>query len=326
MTLRTVYHQLLQKSAFRKRGPETAPVKLDTRRVFILPTRQGLLFSIVLLLILTGSVNYDLNMGYALTFLLAGLGLASILQTHRNLANLSINWGRAQAVFSGQHIEFTIIFENLARYTRYSIGVQVKGDETLFHDVATKSSTTAIVSTIAKQRGLMTCPRLHIFTRFPLGLFRAWAIIEPDLTCLIYPLPETKLTPYHSTPGGISGTINQGEGNDDFSTLRNYRYGDPATHVAWKALAREQGLLTKQFTGQESAELWFDWDSMTGMETEARLSRLCRWVVNADQTGATYGLKLPGWSIPPSNGINHRAICLKSLALFGTKSAIKAAP
>ncbi|TCV90670.1 DUF58 domain-containing protein [Sulfurirhabdus autotrophica] len=326
MTLRTAYHQLLQKSAFRKRGPETAPVNLNSHRVFILPTRQGLLFSVVLLLILTGSVNYDLNMGYALTFLLAGLGLISILQTHRNLANLCISWGKTQPVFSGQHAEFPIILENLGRYARYSIGVQIIGGEAVFHDVATKTSTTAIVSSIAQQRGLLTCPRLHIFTRFPLGLFRAWSTIEPDFKCLIYPLPETKLTPYHSISGGMNGSSNQGEGNDDFSTLRNYRYGDPATHVAWKALAREQGLLTKQFTGQESAELWFDWDSIPGMETEARLSRLCRWVINADQTGATYGLKLPGWSIPPSNGINHRAICLKSLALFGIRPTIKTAP
>lgn len=326
MTLRSAYHQLLQKSAFRKRGPETAPVKLDRHRVFILPTRQGLLFAAVVLLILIGSVNYDLNMGYALTFLLAGLGLVSILHTHRNLANLVISWGKTHPVFSGQQAEFPIILENHGRYVRFSIGVQVKQDAAVFHDVATAGSVTATVSIVTQKRGLLPCPRLQIFTRFPLGLFHAWSTIEPHFHCLVYPCPETKLTPYHSISGGINGTSNQGEGNDDFSTLRNYRFGDPATHVAWKALAREQGLLTKQFSGQESVELWFDWNSMPGMETEARLSRLCRWVINADQTGAAYGLRFPGRTISPSKGNNHRAICLKALALFGINASSDSAP
>jgi len=76
-------------------------------------------------------------------------------------------------------------------------------------------------------------------------------------------------------------------------------------------------LLTKLFAGRAASELWFDWEQLpTGMHTEARLSRLARWVMLAEERGLRYGLKLPDGGVPLGEGFAHRERCLKELALY----------
>ena len=52
------------------------------------------------------------------------------------------------------------------------------------------------------------------------------------------------------------------QGQDDFAGLRKYQPGDSLRHVAWKAVARGQAVMTKQFSGLAAGELWLDWDSL----------------------------------------------------------------
>ena len=56
---------------------------------------------------------------------------------------------------------------------------------------------------------------------------------------------------------------------------------------------------------------------MPGLPPEERLARLCRWVLEADEAGLAYGLRLPELIIPPGSGPTQRSQCLKALALFG---------
>jgi uncharacterized protein (DUF58 family) len=105
-------------------------------------------------------------------------------------------------------------------------------------------------------------------------------------------------------------------GDEEFNMLRAYRAGDPPRQIAWKALAREQGLLTKEFSAMASSELWLDWDDAHAADTEARLSILAHWVLQAEDYGQSFGLRLPGTSIPPNRGESHRTRCLEALALF----------
>jgi uncharacterized protein (DUF58 family) len=154
-------------------------------------------------------------------------------------------------------------------------------------------------------------------TRFPLGLFRAWSYIEPEAKCLVYPRPErTQLPPISSdaTAGAVRALA---QGNDDFSGLRAYQLSDSPRHVAWKAVARSDDMLTKQFTGNAAAELWLEWALLpAGLDTEQRLSRLSGWVLAAEQAGARYGLRLPGIELALERGDAHCAACLTALALF----------
>ena len=97
---------------FQPRGTESGAIVLVQRRVFILPTRPGLGYGVTLVLMLIGSINYSLSLGYVLTFLLVGLGINAMLHTFRNLAHLRVSPGRVPPVFAGEQARFTLRLEN----------------------------------------------------------------------------------------------------------------------------------------------------------------------------------------------------------------------
>lgn len=304
---------------FQWRGPERGTILLVQRRVFILPTRQGLLFAGVILLMLTGSVNYDLSLGFVLAFLLGAAGIQTMLHTFRNLAHLRITAGRVQPVFAGETAIFRLNIQNTTRADRYSIGVTANGISADYIDVPADSMVVAQVPVQASQRGWLRPGRMTLFTRFPVGLFRAWSYAEPDVSCLVYPVPAKPGLPLPAPVAGEGEGGLAGQGQDEFTGLRSYRPGDSPRHIAWKAVARDDTLLTKQFAGRANAELWLSWDALPPpMTVEQRLSHLTRWVLDADACGMSYGLRLPGTTLPLAGGPAHLAECLRTLALHGT--------
>lgn len=298
-------------------GTEAGPVTLDRRRVYILPTRQGLLFGAVLLAILLGAINYDNALAFALVFLLAGLGLVSILHTWRNLQGLRLEPGRCKPVFAGETARFPLGLCNDDAQPRPAIALALADGGESVTDVAPGRQWLELART-APRRGRLALGRLTVATRFPLGLFRAWSPLELALDCLVYPAPA----PQHGLPPGLPGAAGGGErglGQDDFAALRPYHPGDSLRHVHWKALAREQGMHTKQFAGEAAQELWLAWELLPGLTVEERLSRLCRWVLEADAAGLAYGLRLPDRAIAPDLGPAQRRRCLEALALYGER-------
>lgn len=303
--------------AFRRRGREAGPVLLSHRRVFILPTRQGLLFGVFLLLMLLGSMNYNLSLGYVLVFLLATMAMVSILHTFRNLAHLRVSCDRTAPVFAGDSVTFPIRFEPPDAGPRWSIGVARRDQAPVFGDVGAGGQGVVPLRAAAAGRGWLRPGPLRIFTRFPLGLFHAWSNVELDAKALVYPRPDGSRLPLPGLEPKHGTGVEAGIGEEDFLGLRPYRPGDSPRQIAWKAVARERGVPVKVFSGLAEAEMWLDWDLMPGMETEARLSRLARWVLEAEAAGLSYGLRLPGLTLAPARGAAQREACLRSLALHG---------
>jgi uncharacterized protein (DUF58 family) len=309
----------------RHKGPEIGPITLTQRRVFILPTRYGVVFCFLLLLILIGSINYNLSLGYVLTFFLGTMGIISIFHTFRNIAGLSVHLGKSEPVFSGQNAIFTICIENFSKISRHSISIQKKNNLTPlpdYIDAPTGGITCTKIILPTTRRGIFTPGKLIIFTTFPLGIFRAWSYIEPKVQCIVYPKPSPtdSLPPptplLQNTDTGIEYSL----GNEDFTGFRSYRAGDSPRDIVWKILAREQGLQVKQLSGHVYSELWLDWEdpliTKHKMETELMLSQLTRWILDAEARGLNYGLRLPDKAIIPSCGNLHQQKCLEMLALF----------
>ena len=302
---------------FPPRGAERGPVMLTQRRIYIIPSRQGWLFAATLMLMLLGSINYNLGLGYVLTFLLAGLGVVGMLHTWRNLAHLQIQPGRVDPVFVGEFARFGVVLVNPAGFGRVSIGCDRAEAVVAFADVGPRDAATVAVEVPTVARGMLPFGRFRLFTGYPVGLFYAWSRLELDLTALVYPKPEAgePALPVTADRDGDAGL--RGRGTDDFAGLRDYHPGDPPRHIAWKSAARSDRLYTKLFEGSSGRELLLDWaDTPMANAPEARLSRLARWVLMADERGCDYGLQLPGRRIPPSNGNSHRHACLEALALF----------
>ena len=302
---------------FQLRGPEPGVIVLVQRRVFILPTRQGLLYAVVLLVLLTGSIDYTLGLGFVLTFLLVALGVNAMIHTFRNLANLRITAGRTQPVFAGDIAQFTVNLQNEADADRYAIGLTWNRKDAAFVDVPARATVPASIGIPAARRGVLRPGRLTLFTRFPLGLYYAWSYLELEMRCLVYPRPAQPGLPLPPAAVSAGAGAEHGRGQEDFSGLRQYHVGDSPRHIAWKAAARDQGLLTKQFSGHADTELWLDWAQMpVQLGVEERLSHLARWVLDAHVAGISYGLRIPGKTVELAAGEAQRDICLGALALF----------
>lgn len=311
----------------RRKQPETGTVFLSQRRVYILPSRQGVTFSLSLLVMLIGSINYNLSLGYVLTFLLAGVGIVSILHTFRNLAFLYVSPGRAEPVFAGGTAHFQLHIENRNNNQRFAIVLEREGVISRC-DIPARDTVSVMLEVPTTRRGLLALGRVTLDTRYPLGLLRAWSYVTPDLNCLVYPKPDSARLPPPQPQADSGDIIAPGSGTDDFSGLRPYQNSDSPRHIAWKTSMREGPLLTKQFSGRATAQMWFDWKDLPhslGPHIEARLSRLARWVVLANTHGIAFGLRLPGLEIPLGIGEAHCLACLKELALYDPHRSSSAA-
>ena len=298
-------------------GAQPGPVVLGHRRVYILPVSYGYVFAFVLMIMLAGSINYSLSLGFVLTFLLTGLGLNGMLYTFRNLANLRLIVGRPHSVFVGQSAEFPLRIDNPTAIARASIEVSHAGVAAQSFDVPAQAEITVCIPLPATRRGLLKLGRIMLLTRFPLGLFRAWSYAELEATCIVFPQPEPRGVPLPQPAGERGEGTTSALGNEDYGGLRPYHAGDSPRRIAWKADAREQGLLTKVFTGRAETHLWLEWSALPAqLDTEARVSRLTRWVLDADEIDCAYGLRIPEMTIEPATGSEHRTRCLEALALY----------
>lgn len=297
--------------------PEQGTIRLGHRRVYIVPSRLGWMFGGTLAILLLGSINYALALGFALTFLLAGLGLAGMVHTARNLALLAVRSTKVEPVFAGEAAQFRVLLENPSRFDRPSILARhLSSGAQVVVDVGGTSSVDAVLGVPAARRGRLALGRVMLETRFPLGLFRAWSYVEPDAHCLVYPSPLFTALPSGGTHSGGSKSRADAPGYDDFAGLRAYHASDSPRHIAWKTVARTEDLLTKQFSEDAAEELWLDWSRANpALDAEQRLSLLTGWVLAAEQGGARYGLRIPGAEIEPGRGDAHRAQCLEALAL-----------
>jgi uncharacterized protein (DUF58 family) len=305
--------------------PERGTVELVHRRVYIVPASLGLYFTGTLLVLLVGSINYALSLGFVLTFLLAGLGLAGMVHTARNLARTAVSAGRAEPVFAGEAAQFRLYLDGRAAFDRPAILARhVASGSQLVVDVPARGIAELVLAVPAPRRGWLPLGRILLETRFPLGLFRAWSYVEPDARCLVYPRPERSPLPPFSGQAAAGAQPMPTPGSDDFAGLRGYQRSDSPRHIAWKAVARSdtpstrsERMLTKQFAGEAAAELWLDARLLpSGLTVEQTLSRLAGWVLAAERAGAHYGLRLPGVEIAPGRGDAHRAVCLQTLALY----------
>ncbi|MCX7154970.1 MAG: DUF58 domain-containing protein [Rhodocyclales bacterium] len=318
-SLRRRLHEIFVRWALRVRPPEPAPIVLTQRRVYVLPTRAGLAYGAALGVMLLGAMNYNLSLGYALVFLLAGLGIVAILHTFRNLVLLSIRPGRCEPVFAGSVAQFGLLLESQRPDARTSLRLFFDEAVPIEVDIGPHACTATTLGVHAAKRGWLPMPRFTIETTWPLGLIRAWSYAVPELNCLVYPTPAAKAPPLPWSSDSARGSARDGRGADDFSGLRKHQVADAPRHVAWKAVARQQDgpLLTKLFSGAAAQQLWLDWAALPDtIDTEQRLSILARWILDADAAGLAWGLRLPAVRLAPDNGPAQRSAGLHALALY----------
>lgn len=298
----------------RRRGVSHLPLTLEYRHIYVMPTRFGFWFGVLLVLMVVGGLNFNNNMTLMLGFLLASIALLTTLLAYRNLVGLTLSMISAKPVFSGEKATFRVLVRNTDPRTRFAIQL-VSAEAVDCGDVPPDSSAKLQLSQLTAARGWMEMEPFRIENRFPLGLFRAWSVIIPPARCLVYPEPAPHPPPLPKTGRGEYGAAHRGDG-EDFHGLREYQPGDPIRQIAWRASARHEKLYSRvmESPAEEACEL--NWYLMGSGPTEEKLSILTAWVLRAERRQIPYSLEMPGAALPADLGEEHRDACLEILALF----------
>lgn len=304
-------------------GPEAQPIRLPQRRIYVLPTATGWSLFITLAVMLIASLNYNLSLGYMLTFLLGGVFVVHMVQSWRALLGLEIALRPQGEVFAGGTAAFLVELRDDSGRERIGITVgPLDEDHATGHhvsiDVAAHAMGSELLRLPAPRRGWHAVGRLRVECRAPLGWVRAWSYIEPDAQAIVYPQAIDSMAP-PPAPGPIADQgVSQRPGREEFAGLRSYQPSDSPRQIAWKQLARGGPMMSKQFVGGTGADLVFDWASLPAhMNPEMRLSQLTAWVVAARHRGLATTLRLPNRELGPGRTPRHHEACLQALALFG---------
>jgi uncharacterized protein (DUF58 family) len=314
--LRSALDARMQAWIRRRQGMDADPVRLDRRRIYILPTPLGIAYAAMLFAMVLGGMNYGNNLGLALAFLLVSLGLVVMHHCHGTLSGLVLRLAATESAFLGNDVTFRLSLENSALAPRPRIELGVGRVPACAVDVPPAGTAMAELRLPAVRRGRMPLERFIVATRHPLGLFRAWAVVHCAYGAIAWPAPADRGRVPPGVETDTGGAQEHAHGDHDFAGLRPFQPGDSLRRVAWKAYARGQGLHTKQYAGTDVVSHVFDWDSLPALGTEARLAQLCRWILDAHEHGEAFGLRLPGVTLEPNVGTAHRERCLNALALF----------
>lgn len=300
----------------RRQGMDRLPVTLQRRRLYILPTRTGLAYGVLLLLMLIAGLNYANSLALLVTFLLAGLVLVAMHACHRNLLGLGVKDLASQDSFAGEQAPLQLRLANSTAQPRVGIELDLPGLAPVTGTVPANGDTLVTLHVATPRRGAVPIGRVRIMTTWPFGLFRAWTWLHLAHEIIVYPRPAGQ-RPLPLTAGSRSGTAPRESGEaDEWATLRAFRDGDSPRQVAWKAYARGAPLLVKEYTASGSAERLFEFEALAGLDTEQRLAQLSGWIVKSAAAGERYGLSLPRQYIGLDQGQVHRQRCLRALAVF----------
>jgi len=301
-----------------RRSPNSKSIKLTQKRIYIIPSKMGLLFLVLVALMFVNGVNYQNNLIFSFSVLLLSIFITSIVVTYQNMAGLIISAGHGEPVFSGKTTSLHLTIEHASKKTKD--GLKLGFDRVNSMSIApVKSKRQIKLNFKTESRGLLSVPRITLYSIYPVGLFTCWTWVRLDFEGVVYPKPI--FLPYQyvgQTESGEESSVQSvSSGVDDFRGFRKYQAGDSLKHVAWRQFAKTNQLLTKEFEQPQAQGHWLDWDALQGYKIEQRLQVLCGWVVRSHEENREYGLALPGLKIPAGRGDLHQQACLRALALHG---------
>lgn len=290
-------------------------IVLTNRNTYVIPTRFGYILAFVLFGLLLAAMNYSNSMAFMLTFLLAGIAILGMHYTYGTLVRLKIEVAQSSPVFAEQSAKIPLLLTAINQTSRYGIFLG-NADELQVPSNVEQARTRIYYQTEALERGRYRLPRTRIWTTFPFGLFFSWAWLRLNADVLVYPKPQSFLDQIASSNAHIGEQSSDKKGDDDFAGIRRYQETDSPNRIAWKALAHSQEMLSKDFSGTVDNQLWLDYDSLSMLEPEQRLSQLCQWILDCEREHQPYGLTLPNIEIDIDLGERHKNACLEQLALF----------
>ena len=293
-----------------RRLPLEALCQLRQRRIYLLPTRFGMLLLLVAAAVWVGALNYAVSLAYGLAFWIISLLLLAVLMAFRQLAGLQLQVEAGDSAFLGQVANCRFLLINHAAVERQIQLQAADGEGAVRCRLLPASQQSVTIPLLLNRRGPHAYPVMQIWTSAPFGLIRAFAWWRPDATVLAYPHPLPDRVRH--ADGLQAGTgRSRGDDEEDFSHLGEYQAGDTPRQIAWSVLARRDVLASKRFVSQPRGHAvhelsWQDYPA--ALDVETKLSRLCWRLLQCEKAGQRYRVRLPDSVIEPQAGQRERAL------------------
>ncbi|WFM73235.1 DUF58 domain-containing protein [Halomonas sp. CKK8] len=277
---------------------------LPQRRLFLIPTRFGLGWAVLVVVLLLFGINYQNSLAYGLAFWLFSVGVVVLLRGWLNLLGVIPGLRLPREAFAGGEARLGVVLRT--RRDRTALELRCDGARGQVDIVGGLGEAELALPT--PRRGVQALPWLRLETRWPLGLVRVVAWVRHDAELLVWPHPVEEDEP-------VVRHVGAGLEASDFAGLRRFQPGDSPGRVAWKQWSRTGVLATKAFSAPPRRQLWLDYAACRG-DPERRLSVLCARVLAHHRAGDRYGLRLPGFTLPQGEGEAQRRRALDALARF----------
>ena len=298
----------------RHRQAEALPIRLHARRIYILPTRFGVVFGVIVLAMLMGALNFNNNPAMLLSFFVASIATLSFHHTVGQLRGIELIAVRSERAHAGGSAFVHFCLREDHGNPRNALMLQQAQQEICFN-LPANQTLQATVEIPALKRGWQTVGRWQLWSEYPFGIVWAWSYLHPQEPILIYPRAEADapMLPRHDSdrPGAQYRPP-----GDDWVGLRDHRHGDAPRSVAWRASARSDRLMVKEFADPVAEAVVFDYAELGALDHEQRISRLAAWVLQAETQLLSYRLRLPGRELGPAAGPDFVSVCLRELALL----------
>ncbi len=293
-------------------------------RTWVLPNRNTIGLAAVLLAMWYAGASQTNGAAYLLAFTLAGVAAVSVVHTWANLRGIVFSGEPIAPVFAGENLAVTLVAESDRGRTHTGIAVRVAGgaEPARFDEIRATGVERAPLGVPAMRRGCFATLDLRAASIFPLGFCTARRAVRLRQPHCVYPRPEGALPLPRAHAPVREPRTGQRVAGDDYGGVRSWQTGESQRHIDWKAAARGQPLLIKQWTGEADDILDLDWQQLVSLDDEARLGQLARWVVQAERGSAAYGLRLPGQTLAPARGEAHYHACLRALAAYESAAEI----
>jgi len=314
-TLRQLTFDKIRSWAARRYGRDSLPIKISRRRVYILPTRFGIMLGLTLVAMLVAGLNYNSNLGLGFAFLMVSIAMVTMHHCNRNLLGLQVDAAIEADAFAGREAHLDFLLQNDSKVDRRDVEI-ICMTAGAIRSVLARSNESVQVVVPPSARGITRVAQFELRTRYPFGWFHAWTYVQAELVVYVAPAPMGNRTLPSAGGRGVAAR-SETRGDEDFSGLRAYEPGVPLKHMAWKVLARGGEAAVRSYSGLAAEPEWLEWSALDGLDAELRLSQLCQWVLQSEAAQRPYGLRIPGREIVPSRGAAHRVECLRALATHG---------
>ncbi len=311
--IKTLFQKRFDKWIDKRIPLQTEQLKLSRKSIYILPTKFGFLFGLILVAMLVGSINYEINMGFLLTFLFSAIFFIGMLQSYKNFNTVTLAPQPIKPVFASENV--TVNFLSLSKHITFNTAIQIEKQQA-YHNLNEKSLVPITIK--GYKRGIYRINKIKLFSIYPMGHFYVWSWFKTDLEIIVYPQPKAiSNTEQISKTNKVGENSSQRKGSDELYSYKHYQAGDPIQRIAWKKTAQTGKLHSKEMSKLISDDYYIDWHQFSHLATEERLSLMCHLVLDAHNRNEMYGLILPDVEINPEHSEQHKHACLKELASFG---------